>query len=45
MKIGISILQDGGVLFEGIDPLLHKMLTEIRTSAAARRTPKATILF
>ncbi len=33
MKIGISILQDGGVLFEGIDPLLHKMLTEIRTSA------------
>ena len=33
MKIGISILQDGGVFFEGIDPLLHKMLTEIRTSA------------
>lgn len=33
MKIGISILQDGGVLFEGIDPLLHKMLTEIRTAA------------
>jgi hypothetical protein len=33
MKIGISILQDGGVLFEGINPLLQKMLTEIRTSA------------
>lgn len=33
MKIGISILQDGGVRFDGIDPLLHKMLSEIRTAA------------
>lgn len=33
MKIGISILQDGSVRFEGIDSLLHKMLTEIRASA------------
>ncbi|MFZ9921147.1 MAG: hypothetical protein ACO3FQ_08305 [Terrimicrobiaceae bacterium] len=33
MKIGISILEDGGVLFEGIDPLLHQMLSEIRSAA------------
>jgi len=33
MKIGISILEDGSVLFEGIDPLLHQMLSEIRSAA------------
>ena len=33
MKIAISILEDGGILFEGIDPLLHTMLSKIRSSA------------
>ena len=33
MKIGISILEDGSILFEGIDPLLHQMLSEIRSAA------------
>jgi hypothetical protein len=33
MKIGISVLEDGGILFEGIDPLLHTMLSQIRSAA------------
>lgn len=33
MKIAISVLEDGGILFQGIDPLLHKMLSQIRSSA------------
>jgi hypothetical protein len=33
VKIGIKVLEDGGILFEGIDALLFKMLIQIRTSA------------
>lgn len=33
MKIGIRVLEDGGILFEGIDSLLFQMLTQIRTTA------------
>lgn len=33
MRIGVSILEDGGILFEGIDPLLHTMLSKIRSAA------------
>jgi hypothetical protein len=33
MKIQIRVLEDGAVFFDGIEPLLYKMLCEIRTSA------------
>jgi len=33
MKIGIKVLEDGGILFEGIDSLLFTMLSQIRPSA------------
>lgn len=33
MKIGIRVLEDGGILFEGIGPLLHTILTQIRRAA------------